>query len=50
MDFYEISSIRREMIIQKLKDYLENKITNNEVILPEDLLEEIQNWENEEEK
>tara|TARA_B100001939_G_scaffold333257_1_gene333055 strand:+ start:512 stop:634 length:123 start_codon:yes stop_codon:yes gene_type:complete len=36
------------MILQKLKDYLENKIANQEVILPEHLLEEIQNWEDEE--
>jgi|TARA_B100000073_G_C23538771_1_gene495111 hypothetical protein len=36
------------MILQKLKDYLENKIANKEVILPEHLLEEIQNWEDEE--
>jgi|TARA_B100001094_G_scaffold124869_1_gene120766 hypothetical protein len=36
------------MILQKLKDYLENKIANQEVIFPEHLLEEIQNWEDEE--
>ena len=36
------------MILQKLKDYLENKIANQEVVLPEHLLEEIQNWEDEE--